>query len=125
MKTIQFNENARDVWHDAKEELPDSNRGILIGSPDGAVGSSFVHRHWPFVAFTHWRELPAPPKPTPKIVPHSLEHWHDPRVERPEPGHTVVAVDVYAQRKWTHDSKSIDWDVIYRWCYSIEPEDIP
>lgn len=126
MKTIPFNESARDVEHDASVEVPDNMRDVLVSSGD---------RGWTEIGYyipsgetwaaerivTIWRELPAPPKPTPKTVPHSLAHWHDPKVERPEPGKPIVTIrnsllpHLYGKR-----TQEVPWDVVLSWTYVPE-----
>lgn len=120
MKQIPFNENARDVWHDASVEVPDDHRGILAGSADGSVASTTACRSWPFSSYTHWRELPAPPKPTPKIVPHSLEHWHDPKVERPEDGKHFIGMHKSGYVIHGRAPSEFNWVNVNHWTYAPE-----
>lgn len=126
MKTIPFNESARDVWHDASVEVPDGPRYVLVanvqsGTPDVAIANHWYHGGWSMGDVTHWRELPAPPKPAPTIVPHSLEHWHDPKVERPEPGRRFITIMENGYPEWIATG-SADWDHVVWWSYYPKPE---
>lgn len=120
MKTIPFVAN-NDMWHDASVEVPDSSRTVLVANnrtieTDCRAGFSWLNGRTP----EYWRELPAPPKPTPTIVPHSLEHWHDPKVERPEPGKAFVVMFDSGMASWHHAKTGPDWDVVARWTYYPE-----
>lgn len=122
MKRIPFDENARDVWHDASVEVPDDYRVVLrIGIANNIKTAFYTQAGWSAIGYaTHWRELPAPPKPTPKTVPHSLAHWHDPKVERPEPGKAFVVMFDSGMASWHHAKTGPDWDVVARWTYYPE-----
>jgi len=121
VKTIPFDESARDVWHDAKEELPDDDRYVLVHGA-GSVVIWHGADCWPFgrTLNTHWRELPAPPKPTPKIVPHSLEHWHDPKVERPEHNKRFIIMYHSGTVSGAALIGVLNWDIVFRWTYAPE-----
>lgn len=126
MKTIPFNESARDVEHDASVEVPSDSRDVLVSSGDGRwdeVGYYIENGNvWGSARVVKvWRELPAPPKPTPKIVPHSLEHWHDPKVERPEPGRRFITIMENGYPEWIATG-SADWDHVVWWSYYPKPE---
>lgn len=121
MKTIPFVAN-NDMWHDASVEVPDSSRTVLVANnrtieTDCRAGFSWLNGRTP----EYWRELPAPPKPTPKIVPHSLAHWHDPKVERPEPGKPIVTIrNSLLPHPYDTRIQEVPWDVVLSWTYVPE-----
>ena len=128
MKTIPFNESARDVEHDASVEVPNDSRRVLV------IRGGYEDRGWDITQYypygsgwmrgndvVKWRELPAPPKPAPTIVPHSLEHWHDPKVERPEPGRRFITIMENGYPEWIATG-SADWDHVVWWSYYPKPE---
>lgn len=122
MKTIPFDENARDVEHDASVEVPDDTRDVLI-SVTGDEWDGMSHYdpldNWG-MPIVRWRELPAPPKPTPKIVPHSLQHWHDPKVERPEDGRPVALCMKLGGYVWQTMVPDDYWEEVLSWSYCQE-----
>ena len=69
---------------------------------------------------TIWRELPAPPAPTPKIVPHSLEHWHDPKVERPEEGREIIVHEGDGDWYRIKYTGKTNWYFVSKWTYAPE-----
>lgn len=125
MKTIPFDESARDVWHDASVEVPDNTRYVLVAypsntNPSSTIGTSFFRIGWSGVRPSYWRELPAPPKPTPKIVPHSLEHWHDTKVERPEDGKHFIGMHKSGYVIHGRDPSEFNWVNVNHWAYAPE-----
>lgn len=127
MKTIQLNNDARDVEHDASVEVPSDSRDVLVSSGDGRwdeVGYYIENGNvWGSARVVKvWRELPAPPKPAPKIVPHSLEHWKDPKVERPDVNFRFVVLYQCGPAEWFSRNRLPDWNRVERWCYFPEDE---
>ncbi len=125
MKTIQLNNDARDVEHDASVEVPDDTRSVLVsreGYPNCWWGLAHYHEPsgWPIVGVVTWRELPAPPKPSPKIVEYSTKHWHDPKVERPEGGKRFVIMYHSGMMSGSTLVGVLDWDVVLSWTYAPE-----
>jgi hypothetical protein len=112
------------VWHDAKEELPDNGRNVYAIGVLGGCGiywrvannSGWSTSH--DIAF--WRELPEPPRPATKIIPHSLAHWHDAKTTRPEGGKRVIATDTHSGNYWEGNIDSINWSEARTWTYAPE-----
>lgn len=125
MTSIRFNADARDVEHEASVEVPSDDRLVLIslGScQDGWVTTSRYNTFdgWLHSGVAKWRELPAPPRPLPKIAPWSINHWHDPKVERPEDGKPIVVILDSGYGR-TYATRANEWERAIAWCY--RPED--
>lgn len=122
MKTIPFKEFARDVWHDASVEVPDDCRVVLrIGIANNITTAFYTQAGWSVIGYaTHWRELPAPPTPAPKIIPHSLAHWHDAKTTRPEAGRPLLVLYLDGSHAVFRRLDDVTWRLADMWTYAPE-----